>query len=283
MKKISIFLGSLLLVSSLLLGCNQKTESTSTTTTNPSSSDAVAETKAPEVSEDVKKIQDRGVLKVGVKVDVPKFGYKDPKTNKIEGFEIDLANEMAKRIVGDSTKIELAAVTAKTRGPLLDSGDVDMNISTFTITEERKKSYNFSDPYYTDGVGLLVKKAGGYTGLKDFNNKKIGVAQSATTKKAVQEEADKLGIKVTFQEFATYPELKAALDSGRIDAFSVDRSILYGYMDDSTMLLDDKFSPQQYGISTKKGNEGLAKLVNEIVNELKQSGELDKLIQKWGL
>ena len=272
MKKLSVLVVSILLVGSLVVGCGASAPAASGTNNTNST-----------VSADIKAIKDRGVLKVGVKVDVPKFGYKDPKTNKIEGFEIDLAQEMAKRIVGDSTKVELTAVTAKTRGPLLDSGDVDMDISTFTITEERKKSYNFSDSYYTDGVGLLVKKASGAQSLKDLNGKKVGVAQSATSKKAVQEQADKVGIKVTFQEFATYPEIKAALDSGRVDAFSVDRSILYGYLDDSTVVLQDKFSPQEYGIATKKGNDGLAKLVNDTVNELKKSGELDKLIKKWGL
>lgn len=276
MKKLARIMVSVLLVGGLLAGCG-------TTAQAPAPAPAGGNNAAASLPADVKVIKDRGVLKVGVKVDVPKFGYKDPQTNKIDGFEIDLAREMAKKIVGDPTKIELTAVTAKTRGPLLDSGDVDMDISTFTITEERKKSYNFSDPYFTDGVGLLVKKAAGYKSLKDLNGKKIGVAQSATSKKAVEEEAARVGVKVTFQEFATYPEIKAALDSGRVDAFSVDRSILYGYVDDSTVILDDKFSPQEYGIATKKGNDGLAKLVNETVNELKKSGEIDKLIQKWGL
>ncbi len=274
MKKLGMIMASILLAGSLLAGCGS---------TAPAPAPSGGNSAASGVSADVKAIKDRGVLKVGVKVDVPKFGYKDPKTSKIDGFEIDLAKAMAKKIVGDPTKIELSAVTAKTRGPLLDSGDVDMDVSTFTITEERKKSYNFSDPYYTDGVGLLVKKAAGYKSLKDLNGKKVGVAQSSTSKKAVEEEAAKVGAKVTFQEFATYPEIKAALDSGRVDAFSVDRSILYGYLDDSTVVLPDKFSPQDYGIATKKSNEGLAKLVNDTVNELKKSGEIDKLIQKWGL
>ena len=105
-----------------------------------------------------KAIKDRDVLKVGVKVDVPKFGYKNAETGKIEGFEIDLAKQVAKKILGDENKVEFQGVTAKTRGPLLDNGEVDMDVATFTITEERKKSYNFSDPYLKDGVGLLVKK-----------------------------------------------------------------------------------------------------------------------------
>jgi putative glutamine transport system substrate-binding protein len=232
---------------------------------------------------DIKAIKDRGVLKIGVKVDVPKFGFKNPQTGKVEGMEIDLAKVLAKKILGDENKIDVQGVTAKTRGPLLDNGEVDLVIATFTITEERKQSYNFSDPYFTDGVALMVKKNAGIQSLKDLNGKKIGVAQSATSKKAIQDEADKLGVKISFLEFGTYPEIKTALDAGRIDCFSVDAAILFGYLDDSTVILADRYSPQQYGAASKKSNDALAKMVNETVNEMKKTGELDKLIQKWGL
>lgn len=236
-----------------------------------------------ENASEVQKIKDRGVLKVGVKVDVPKFGYKNPKTNTMEGFEVDLAKAIAKKILGDENKVQFQAVTAKTRGPLLDSGELDLIAATFTITEERKKSFNFSTPYFTDGVGLLVKKKAAIKSLKDLNGKKIGVAQSATTKKAIKEEADKLGIKVDFLEFGSYPEIKTALDSGRVDCFSVDSAILYGYLDDSTEILSDRFSPQEYGIASKKTNTELAKIVDEVIKEMIQSGERDTLKEKWGL
>jgi len=271
MKKAGLVLTSLLLVVGLVTGCGSTAPSTTPT---PSAT--------TEMSADVKAIKDRGVLKVGVKVDVPKFGYKDPKTEKVEGFEIDLANVISKKIIG-TEKVETQAVTAKTRGPLLDSGDVDLVIATFTVTEERKKSYNFSDAYFVDGVRLMVKKDAGIASLKDLDGKKIGVAQSATSKKAIEEQATKVGAKVSFLEFATYPEIKTALVAGRVDCFSVDGSILFGYLDDSTVILSDSFSPQDYGVASKKGNDGLAKLVNETVAELKKSGELDKMIQKWGL
>lgn len=250
--------------------------------------EAKAETKgsqpAPQaqVAPDIKAIQGRGVLKAGVKVDVPKFGYKDPKTEKIDGFEIDLVRAIAKKILGDANKIELTAVNAKTRGPALDNGEIDLVVATFTVTEERKQSWNFSDTYYQDAIGLLVKK-GGVQGFKDLNGKKIGVAQSATTKKALQSEAEKAGIKVEFLEYVTYPEIKAALDAARVDAFSVDGAILAGYVDDKTTILPDRFSPQDYGIASKKGNDGLAKLVNETVTEMKKNGELENLLKKWGL
>jgi len=232
---------------------------------------------------DIKAIKDRGVLKVGTKVDVPKFGYRDPKTNKIDGFEIDIARAIAKKILGNPDKIDLQGVSAKTRGPLLDNGEIDIVAATFTITEERKLSYNFSEPYFVDGIGLLVKKKSGYKNLKSLNGKKIGVAQSATTRKAIQEEADKQGLKIEFLEFGTYPEIKAALDSGRVDCFSVDTAILFGYIDDTTVLLSDRFSPQTYGIASKKSNTALAELINKLILDMKKSGELDRLIKKWKL
>lgn len=232
---------------------------------------------------DIKRIEDRGVLKLGIKVDVPKFGYQDPATGQVSGLDIDIGKAIAKKILGDENKIETQAVTAKTRGPLLDNGEVDLVIATFTITEDRKKIYNFSDAYFTDGIALMVKKSSGIEGFSGLDGKKIGVAQSATTKKTLLEEADKNGIKISVLEFGTYPEIKTALDSGRIDCFSVDGAILFGYLDDSTTILADRLTPQEYGVASKLSNKNLANVVNEVINELKASGELEQILAKNGL
>lgn len=270
-KKVLLFaLATVLIVSMFaLVGCGGKTD-----TTGDAGSSA-----------DIQKIKDAGVLKVGVKVDVPGFGYKDPKTNKIDGFEVDLARQIAKKILGDETKIKLEPVTAKTRGPLLDNGQLDVVIATFTIKPERLEQWNFSNPYYTDEVGLLVKKSAGIKGLSDLDGKTIGVAQGATSKDAIVKEiADKqLNITPKFLEFATYPEINAALESGRVDAFSVDKSILLGYLNDEKVILDDGFSPQEYGIASKKGTDDLTDLINGVLDDLKSSGEMDKLLAKWKL
>jgi putative glutamine transport system substrate-binding protein len=270
MKKTLFLFISILAAALMLLGCNKGDQ-------------ASEKDKAGSAEGGVAAIKSRGTLKVGVKIDIPKFGYKDTKTGEITGFEIDIARAIAKKLTGDPSKLEMHAVTAKTRGPLLDNGEIDLVIGTFTITEERKQSYNFSEPYFVDGVALLVKKNAGISGLKDLNDKKIGVAQSATSKQAIQKEADKLGIKVSFLEFGTYPEIKAALEAGRVDCFSVDGSILQGYVDDATMILPDRFSPQPYGIASKKSNTELASFVNTALAEMRSSGELDKLIEKWTL
>jgi len=235
------------------------------------------------VAADIQAIKDAGVLKAGVKVDVPNFGFKDAASNEIDGFEIDLVRAFAKRIIGDETAIALEPVTAKTRGPLLDSGQLDIVVATFTINDERKTQWNFSQPYYQDEVGLLVKTASGLTSLADFDGKTIGVAQGATSRDAVQAEADAAGVSVSFLEFATYPEINAALESGRVDAFSVDKSILTGYLTADSAILPDGFSPQDYGAAMKLGNDALTAEFNAMLNEMIASGEMDTLLAKWNL
>lgn len=228
--------------------------------------------------EDIKK---KGELIVGVKNDVPHFALLDQKTKEIKGFEVDVAKLLAKSILGDENKLKLVAVNAKTRGPLLDNGSIDVVIATFTITPERKRTYNFSEPYYQDSVGLLVLKEKGYKSFGDMNNARIGVAQAATSKKVIAAEAKKIGIQVTFSEFPDYPSIKAALDARRVDAFSVDKSILLGYVDAKSEILPDSFEPQEYGIVSPKGDKEFAAFIDTFVKNNKT--QIDELAKKWGL
>lgn len=286
-KKMTALVLSAVSVLTLLSACGQPAAQTSSAPSSsaPASSESAGTSSGASAASGptIDKIKSAGVLKVGVKADVPKFSYKNT-SGQFEGFEDDLAKKIAGKIFGgDESKVQFQAVNAKTRGPLLDNGEIDLVIATFTITDERKKTYNFSDPYITDGVGLMVKKSAGISSLKDLNGKTIGVAQSATSKAALQAEADKLGIKLNFSEFGSYPEIKAALDSGRVQCFAVDGSILNGYVDDNTVILKERYAPQEYGVASKKGNDDLAALVNSTIQELKSSGELDKIIAKWGI
>jgi len=245
-----------------------------------------AETETPTVSDlpaGVQEVKDSGKLRVGVKADVPNFGLQDAATGEFEGMEIDLARAIAKRMGLAEDAVEFQAVTAKTRGPLLDSGQLDLVVATFTIKPERLEQWNFSNPYYQDEVGLLVKKSSGITSLAGLDGKNIGVAQGATTRDAVQAEADKAGIKVKFLEFATYPEINAALESGRVDAFSVDKSILSGYLTEDSVILPDGFSPQDYGIASKKGTDDMTTFINEMLTDMESNGEMSALLEKWNL
>ena len=217
------------------------------------------------------------VLRVGTKIDVPGFGFQNPETGNIEGMEVDIARELAKRIKGSPDALKVTGVNVTTRGAMLDNGTLDATLATFTITEARKKSYNFSRPYYIDHIGVLVKN------LKDLDGKTVGVALSATTRDKLTAAGDEIGIHMNFAEYSTYPEIKIALVTGRVDAFSVDRSILNGYVDDSTMLLDAQFAPQEYGVATKKSNTELADQVDAAIGAMADDGTLTALQERWGL
>ena len=91
-------------------------------------------------------------LKVGVKDAVIGFGYKDPLSGEYSGMEVELAKKIADSLGYDG--VEFTIVTAATRTELLDSGDLDCVLATFTITEERKKSWDFSTSYYTAALTL---------------------------------------------------------------------------------------------------------------------------------
>ncbi|MDR3051671.1 MAG: transporter substrate-binding domain-containing protein [Oscillospiraceae bacterium] len=239
-------------------------------------------TAVAEDAPDIAAIKARGKLLVGVKADVPSFGYQE-LGGEFEGLEIDLAKLLAAEILGDESAVEFTAVTAKTRGPLLDTGELDMVIATFTVKPDRLLQYDFSKPYYVDAIGLLVKKADGITGFADLNGKTIGVAQSATTKDALTAAAEGAGYNLEFAEFPTYPDIKAALDSGRVACFSVDKAILMGYLDETVELLPDSFASQPYGVALKKGNAGLLKLVDDKIAAIRTDGTADGLVSKWNL
>ncbi|HFU4364383.1 TPA: transporter substrate-binding domain-containing protein [Streptococcus suis] len=231
-------------------------------------------------SDQVQAIIERGVLRVGVKQDVPNFGYKNPDTNKFEGMEIDIARKIADELGVD---IEFTPVTAQTRGPLLDNGQVDMVIATFTITDERKLLYNFTTPYYTDAVGFLVNKDSGIKTFTDLNGKTIGVAQGSITRTLISELADKYGIAVNFAELGSYPELSVSLRAHRTDAFSVDQSILSGYVSSKSQLMDYSFSASNYGIATKLSNTELNDYLNSLIEEWTGDGSLQDIYDANGL
>ena len=209
---------------------------------------------------EVQAIIDRGTLNVGVKEDVPGFGLKDPATGEYTGLDIELAYTIAKALWPDKDDaairdaVKFQPVTAKTRGPLVDNGEVDMVVATYTIKADRLLNYEFSKPYYVDGIGLMVKKDAGINSFADLDGMLIGVAQGSTTQDALTLAAQEIGITLDFDPMQDYPLLKQALMGDQIDCFSVDKAILGGYLDDAVVILPDTFDAQPYGVAIKKGN-----------------------------
>ena len=248
-------------------------------------------------AEDVQAIIDRGVLKVGVKNAVVGFGYEDPLTGEYTGMEIELAKALAGKLGVD---VEFTAVTAATRTELLDSGDIDCVLATFTITDERKESWDFTTPYYTDYVSVLVEDSKGIKALDDLVDATVGVSSGSTSAKALVKAMIEKGLisgegfdeesfdpatwtdGIKFQQYDDYPTISTALSAGEVDAFCVDKSILAIYKTEGRSYIDAEFSPQDYGIATTKGS-GLSKLAEELVAESFENGTIDKLVAENGL
>lgn len=297
---VSIVLCALLLLP-VLAGCGAKTETPATTApaaTEAPAAPAETETEAPApLSEDVQKIVDRGVLRVGVKNAVLGFGFQDELTGEYTGMEISLAKKIAEYLGVD---VEFTAVTAATRTELLDSGDIDCVLATFTITEERKKSWDFTTPYYTDYVTVLVEDASGIKALGDLVDKKVGVSSGSTSAKALVKAMIEAGVisgdgfdadtfdpatwtaGVSFAQYDDYPTISTALSAGEVDAFCVDKSILAVYHTDGRSYIDDKFSPQEYGIATVKGS-GMSELCETLITGWLADGTIDALIAENGI
>ena len=283
----------------MLTACGGSTSSSTAASSTAASSAAgsTAAASTTEWPEDVQEIVDRGVLRVGVKNAVPGFGYQDPLTGEYSGLEIDLANKIAEYLGVD---VEFTTVTAATRGELLDSGDIDCVLATFTITDERKETWDFTTPYYTDAVTVLVEDSSGISSLSDLVGKTVGVSSGSTSaRELVRAMVDKGLISgdnfnpdtfdattwtegVTFHQYDDYPTISTALSAGEVDAFCVDRSILAIYKTEGRSYIEDEFAPQEYGIATTKGS-GLSDVCEQLVTQWLSDGTIDGLIAEYGL
>ena len=250
-----------------------------------------------ELAPDVQAIVDRGVLRVGVKNAVVGFGYQDTLTGEYSGMEIDIARKLAESLGVD---IEFTTVTAATRTELLDSGDIDCVLATFTITDARKETWDFSTAYYTDAVTALVEDSSGITCLADLMGKKIGVSSGSTSARSVVEAMIAAGLLdgsgydkatfdpatwtegVSFQQYDDYPTISTALSAGEIDAFSVDKSILAIYKTAGRSFIDAQFAPQEYGVATVKGS-GFSAYVEELITAWLADGTIAGLMTANGV
>lgn len=254
------------LAMSLLAACSGKTEKTSGTTEKSNS-----------VLDQIKK---RDKIIFGVKNDTRLFGLKNPSTGEVEGFDIDIAKQLAKQILGDENKVEFKEVTSKTRIPMLNNGDIDAVVATMTISEERKKEVDFTDVYFQAGQSLLVKKGSKIKGLKDLKaGTKVLAVKGSTSEINIREKAPQAEV----LQFENYAEAFTALKAGKGDALTTDDAILYGMVaeDSSYQLVGGTFTEEPYGIAVKKGNTELVKELNKALKAIKDSGKYDEIKSKW--
>ena len=282
-----------------LTACGGSSSSTAASSTASSAAGSAAGSAAASAAfgTDTQAIVDRGVLKVGVKNAVQGFSFQDTLTGEYKGLEDSLAEMVAEYLGVD---IEFTTVTAATRGELLDSGDIDAVLATFTITDERKKTWDFSTPYYTDYVSVLVEDSTGIKELADLKDKVVGVSSGSTSARALTKAMIDAGVidgagfdadsfnadtwkdGISFRQYDDYPAISTALSAGEIDGFCVDKSILAIYKTDGRSYIHAEFASQEYGIATKKGSD-FSTVCDDLVQGWLADGTIDQLIKDNGL
>lgn len=225
-------------------------------------------------------IKKRDKIVFGVKYDTKLFGLKNPSSGEVEGFDIDIAKQLAKEILGDENKVEFVEVTSKTRIPLLNKGDIDAIIATMTITDERKKEVGFSEVYFNAGQSLLVKKGSSVKSIDDLTKDTTVIAVKGSTS---TDNIRELAPDAPVLEFENYAEAFTALKAGKGEALTTDDSILAGMAseDDSFELVGEKFTEEPYGIAVKKGEQQFIDALNAALESQKSSGDFDTIYDSW--
>ncbi len=215
-------------------------------------------------------------IKVGIKFDQPGLGLKEGNT--YSGFDVDVANYVADEM--GKKEVKFVQAPSKQREDLIATGQVDLVVATYSITDERKQKVSFAGPYFIAGQDLLVATDSKIKSVKDLDGKKLCSVTGSTSADNVKEEVPG----VNLQEFDTYSKCAEAVSKGQLDALTTDNTILAGYAAQDAYkgklkVVGAPFSEERYGIGLKKGDTALCEQVNEALTKMVDDGAWDKAVE----
>jgi glutamate transport system substrate-binding protein len=223
------------------------------------------------------KIQEAGEIRIGVKYDVPPFGFKNPQTDDIEGFDVDFGKAIAEKLGVEPRFVE---AISDNRIPFLQDNRVDLILSTMTINAERAQEIDFSEPYYIAKGRILVPQDSDITGVDSLAGKKVCTALGSTYEETLREQAPKADLRLV----DTYSECLELVQNGAVDAVSTDDVILTGMIiqDDSLKLTEgEPLTTEPYGAGIKKGETEVKEFVDGVLEEYKSGGGWATAYEKW--
>ena len=217
-------------------------------------------------------------FKVGIKFDQPGLGLKEGA--KYTGLDVDVATYVAKELGHEAGDIQWVQSPSAQRETLISTGQVDMVVATYSITDARKEKISFAGPYFIAGQDLLVRAdETSITGSDALTGKKLCSVTGSTSAQKVKEKVPG----VQLQEFGTYSECVAALVSKGVDALTTDNTILAGYASQAQYkgklkVVGAPFSEERYGIGIKKGDTATCEKINTAIAKMISSGDWQKAI-----
>lgn len=216
---------------------------------------------------------------VGLDATYPPF--EKLEAGKIAGFDVDIINAVAKEA---EINIEIKNTGWDPLFEGIENGTVDLGISAVTITDDRKKDYDFTQPYFEANQLIMVPKDSNVSTLKDLEGQTIGVQSATTGDIVVQATLGK-----TYKGLKGYDDTPTAVDDlvlGRLQAVVADNVVLQEYakkLKDKNFKLvkDPSFEIEYYGIFVKKGNTDLLQKLDDGLQKIKDNGKYDEIYSQY--
>jgi putative glutamine transport system substrate-binding protein len=237
----------------------------------------------------LEEIRARDVLRVSVKNEgaVTRTEHNDPAHFQKRNFEIELAGLIAKRILGDEKKLDLQVFKRRYRLPAVADGTVDIGISMFPVAEENSALVDFSMPYYSGGLAILQKSAAPIQTLADLDGRTIAAMEEKAHDPGgeLQALAAAQGAQVEIEYVSRFDDGIEMIESGEVAGMvamhaNLDAFIADGHPDFRRSPL---LSHEEYAVAVRKGDDDLLAIVNEVIAELKDSGQLGAMLEKYQL
>lgn len=242
--KKSILLLVLILILSMVVGCTQGA-------TEVSSIDAIKE---------------RGKIRIGVFGDKPPFGFVDAE-GKNQGFDVYIAKQFAKDLLGDENAVEFILVEAASRVEYLQSDKVDIILANFTVTDERKEMVDFANPYMKVALGVVSPDDAPIKNIEELKGQKLIVNKGTTAEKYFTENYPDIEL----LKYDQNTEAFNALKDGRGAALSHDNTLLFAWAKENegfTTSIEFLGNQDTIAPAVKKGNRDLLNWINEELTAL---------------
>lgn len=225
-------------------------------------------------------IMSRGKIRIGVSNEARPFAYTNEK-GELVGYDVDLAKHIAQYIVKNREAVEIVPIESCDRLIKASTGEVDIVISTLTITPQRQELVAFSIPYDVAGQAVMVKSNSRIRSIFDLSGQNVGVIFGTTAEKNMLN----LVPTANLRGFKSYKEAYKALKSGQINAITSDDTILYGiaYNDSGVKVLPKRYSKEPYGIAFKKGKSTikLKEYIDFAIEDMQQKNVIPRLRKHW--